>query len=128
MRKQNKERRALVEDGRFFDPCSVIESQLGAVQEPGRMQAGNVVRERNPRRSLDSKNGIVFNSDPRSGIQPVPKIAFELTDVAEIVAVRRSLASRETGEAAFLLITEREKPRKMPVELVVGLAVDKVPV
>ena len=92
------------------------------------MQAGQIVGERNPRGELNSKDGIVFNSHARSGVKPVPKIALQLDRVTEIVAIRRSLGSREACEATFVLITECEESRKMPVKRVVGLAEDEVPV
>src|SRR5260370_33347074 len=109
LREQDKKRRALVEDRLFFEPSSEVEPQLGAVQNPSRFETGQIVRERDPRRGLNSKNSVIFNSNPRSGVKPVPKIACELTDVAEILPVGRRLGSGETGEAARLPVTQRKQ-------------------
>src|SRR5260370_27379834 len=114
--------------GGSFDATPIVAYQFGAVQETCRLQAGQVIRGGNPRTSLNSKNGVIFNPNSRSGIQPITKIACELSDVAEIVAVGRSLGSRETGEAVFLLIPERQEAREMPIQRVLGLRVDEVPV
>src|SRR5260370_35226586 len=95
--------------GGSFDATPIVAYQFGAVQETCRLQAGQVIRGGHPRTSLNSKNGVIFNPNSRSGIQPIPKIACELSDVAEIFAVGRSLGSREPGRPGFLPVPQTQK-------------------